>query len=906
MSAARVGLICVLGVLATPLLGHSQPAPQERSADDWCSVLWVGQPLERACAAWALGHLKDGAAVEDLSMALSDQEPLVRLYAAWALGCTGTGAIGAAPALEFSQHDEDERVRTMAQQALAAVQGQGEMPPMAAPGDGGVQAAPQVPAVPAPPQPATPPPYAAPADLAGCEEVLRRALERGYSVGLIGDMDMQFNPNIPSNGISLTADALGRHAQLLAAGRSSTVSEVVGFLAGLGVRLSSTGQAITVEGLLPDLQAYVDWSMVHPEDPRSELGRFLASGPALELPTTAPRLSAETLISPLAALLLAADVLVGVPVPPPLHGGSGALPGEASETMLALIPALGAGLALPRAAVGQYQARERIRGLITSIEPVAKLTGSTPEALQRLKAILTIYDATNALWIAYSISSAERSGSYVSGARITQFQAMGEPIKIAGDGPEHGKMVVAEVGGPRRDSSEWLRLTHVPIGWRGSLHFSGTPDFKLEIAYPGGSTASVFQVVREDDLWLTVHATERDNAQDGRAWLNLYAWIAPMDAAKLFERHELYLSMAGVDLAQVRQVVEDDIVPQMPFDLRLPIVVSPPEKPDLTIFRAEAQGLRGGDGWAVRASVTVENRGDGRAVFYGEPLATFQYRTTDWQSLTTITQEEPVPPHGLEAPVWTQWQRLTEKPSAARVILDEKQVVDEVREDNNVLEFPITWLDQEEPAEQEEEPAEEPEPAVQPASQPNIQNGRAYESSGVHFGNGANGWMETEAQVNGMSVAGRFYIRDSRPSACEVIGARSIVVYGKFAGNIVEVSPTYAEDRRALEAGDKESIDVGRFAGEGVWTGQKAVRDGSGWSTQVVSGRVGVTGTVFQSRDAVGVSGRAVFDYAGEVALGWTATESRWHQRVELLRDAMGDDFSMEHVPWTTPDWAAQ
>lgn len=180
---------------------------------------------------------------------------------------------------------------------------------------------------------------------------------QGFSLGLLDEQGNQLNPNVAQDAISLPPDAVATYATVSDGSYYRTIDHVVGFLADAGVTLASTGRAITTEDLLPDLQAYVDGSFAHPDDPESALGLLLASGPELKVPDAVPQMDGSTPINPLAGLLLLGDLLVGL---------------EMEAETIAALPAEGVLLAsagpVPPRQAQQESLQLRVTGLITTIQ----------------------------------------------------------------------------------------------------------------------------------------------------------------------------------------------------------------------------------------------------------------------------------------------------------------------------------------------------------------------------------------------------------------------------------------------------------------------------------------------------------------------------------------------------------
>ena len=144
------------------------------------------------------------------------------------------------------------------------------------------------------------------------EEAVKEIVSRGHSLGLLDEDGVQLNPHVPEDAISLTPDDIAAMSAFVEIGHFRTIGSVVDYLAEAGVVLGSTGEVITFEDLLPDLQKYVNWSFANPDDPDNQLGLLLASGPELITPDSAPVIEATTQISPMAAILMLGDILIGV------------------------------------------------------------------------------------------------------------------------------------------------------------------------------------------------------------------------------------------------------------------------------------------------------------------------------------------------------------------------------------------------------------------------------------------------------------------------------------------------------------------------------------------------------------------------------------------------------------------
>ena len=314
-----------------------------------------------------------------------------RANAASALDRVGAAAAQAVPALEAALADEDEKVRAAVAKAVESITGS-EGPE---PGGGD--------AVDGSADPDRPAHWPKPPDGPWTRETAVAAIvqiaSQGLSLGVVDDTGAQLNLGVPAGAISLTPDDVAAHADLLAGGNYRTIAHVVEYAAAAGVRLAATGRPITVEDLLPDLQTCVNEAVARPDRAGSTMGLLLASGTNLAPPDTPPQMSADTHISPLAALMMLADLLIGIE-----PGRLGAAPSAVSGRWASASPAPRVGV--PRliwAAVGDDAARalKRIRGAITMIEadpkghPVA--AGGLAIYGRQVKQILRLFEASNRL-----------------------------------------------------------------------------------------------------------------------------------------------------------------------------------------------------------------------------------------------------------------------------------------------------------------------------------------------------------------------------------------------------------------------------------------------------------------------------------------------------------------------------
>jgi hypothetical protein len=190
------------------------------------------------------------------------------------------------------------------------------------------------------------------------EEAIQEVISRGSSLGLIDEDGRQANPNALENAISLTPDDITALAYFAEIGHYRTLGSIIDYLAEAGVTLSSTGRVVTFNDLLPDLQKYVNWSFHNADEADSQLGILLASGPYLETPTSPPAFEPTTQISPMAAILMLGDILVGVE--------DGTAEGVASNWFTKVAYA-----------ADLQETAKRIQGLITEVEKLLKPAGAT-------------------------------------------------------------------------------------------------------------------------------------------------------------------------------------------------------------------------------------------------------------------------------------------------------------------------------------------------------------------------------------------------------------------------------------------------------------------------------------------------------------------------------------------------
>jgi hypothetical protein len=212
---------------------------------------------------------------------------------------------------------------------------------------------------------------------------LEKVVTSGFSLGLLDEKGSQLNPNVSPNAVSLTADDKTVLANLAGEQQGRTIGSVIDYLASFGVALASTGNIITFKDLLPDLEKYVKWSFQNPKNQKAVLGLLLASGLEMKVPPSPPVFTEYTPISSMAAMMMLADILLGVPGPQEVSSwefwGSKVYAAEAQEIA------------------------KNIQGNMTLIERTLKLFGRTvPEAA---KQIINAYAVGNKFGVRLVLSS---------------------------------------------------------------------------------------------------------------------------------------------------------------------------------------------------------------------------------------------------------------------------------------------------------------------------------------------------------------------------------------------------------------------------------------------------------------------------------------------------------------------
>ncbi|MCP4613077.1 MAG: hypothetical protein GY845_30660 [Planctomycetes bacterium] len=217
------------------------------------------------------------------------------------------------------------------------------------------------------------------------EEVVRQ----GFTLGLVDENGNQLNPNVPADSLSMTPEDVAAHAVMVPGGNYRTISYVVDSLAEASVVLASTEEVITIEDFLPDLQDYVDRSFDNPDDPESSLGLLIGSGHELEVPGSVPTINGETMISPLASLMMMADILLGI-------GESSSQNGDDVVSKVFSV------FAEDAYADDKQNLASKVEGHITTIKGIFNVTEKSTEHVEfkeQAKALLALKELSNRLAI---------------------------------------------------------------------------------------------------------------------------------------------------------------------------------------------------------------------------------------------------------------------------------------------------------------------------------------------------------------------------------------------------------------------------------------------------------------------------------------------------------------------------
>jgi hypothetical protein len=914
MKVARLmpAIAVVFFLCAAGQLRAQEVTFEGKTLTQWVAELRDGDWEQRIMAAWALGEIGAAAApaVPVLVEAVGDEDVSVRMYSAHALGAIGQGTEAVRAALQQALNDPDEDVRAQAAWALQQLAATGAEPPTVPP------AVTPTPA-PVPPQPGEGPPTGlpavapAPVERAPSEEEARLAVEgmlrQSFSLGLLDEAGNQLNPNVPEDAISLRPADLDAHARLIVNGNFRTVGEVVGFLARLGVSLSSTGGVITVEDLLPDLQRYVEWCYANPDDPRTGLGMLLAAGTGLTPPDVPPRMSGETQITPLAALMLLADVLIGVPEHLQLQGSA---PAQPAPTLLAWAGgAIGPLTAVGGAVASDATTLERIKGLVTLVETVEKARFTTPDLRWRLlQMIVHAFETYNRMAVCIV---------QVDPASLTQ----GPPTRLA-------KL-------ERRHDQVGLGATTVSAN--GSPVQSGVHLFEYEIRLTGGDDPSGTGVPLYEDADATLspvagHYTvtssgrhllatdraprlffltaEKVECEEPRlAMLVVSATIPEFDVEQLLKDYWLQVSVSNMSWAETKQLLGTDMISDLrPTPALCRVWFGRPPGPDLVIAEARGSYRQAGAGrYQVHSVITVRNAGDEPT----DPQGIIEVKLSYLPRRAALSYPHPGGKRGAGALApgetwqvdagWLSFEPPGE-PELGLATVYYTPTADQPKEtdsENNGAQFRLSEATPE--AETPEQVAEtRPEPGTAAAMPPSL---RAADLLGRRT-IGGDMFLNTRVHTNGKQVSGAFWFWDRRPQHREQ-GFERIDIYANFDGEVYEWNWSHEEEMaQAVERAEGQVV-VGNFDVTGEWRGEKWVPRGTEIETEVVTGQVRVTGYVAETHNGAYVAhGRVCFSHAGQEEFDWVASSGAWDEELAAARKRMGADFKMADFPWRIPDWA--
>ncbi|MBT4511096.1 MAG: hypothetical protein HOC20_02630, partial [Chloroflexi bacterium] len=172
---------------------------------------------------------------------------------------------------------------------------------------------------------------------------------------------------------------------------------------------------------LPDLQDYVDWSFDNPDDPKSSLGLLIGSGHELKTPDSAPTIEGETLISPIAGLMMMGDILLGV---------EESLPDESNDGIVSNLISLFADDAY---ASDELKEPKDIKGLITRIKPImGALTKLLPSDKwkERAKQLVATLELNNRFMVRMVDRESVDYGNFAGWASIIELNSTHIPELI--------------------------------------------------------------------------------------------------------------------------------------------------------------------------------------------------------------------------------------------------------------------------------------------------------------------------------------------------------------------------------------------------------------------------------------------------------------------------------------------
>jgi hypothetical protein len=384
------------------------------------------------------------------------------------------------------------------------------------------------------------------------QEAVQTVIKECRSLGVVDQSGKQLNPNVAADAISLTPQDIASLSYFIEIGHYRTLGSVVDFLAEAGVVLSSTGKVITWNDFLPDLQKYIQWSYNNRKDPDSTLGLLVASGPKVEAPATQISLEPTTQISPMAALLMLGDILVGVPQPEKQSSGIFIRRAYAADTDV-------------------QQTAQRILGLMTSVEKILKPAEATLDFFRSAAGKLGWTDPGEAAKptqlkipdMAKKLIGAFAAGNHF-GVRILEVRPVPadnwptvKSIELQREGQtESLALAVCLIPpGGSSDTASLEVLNQVPVMYKVTLVSPGLvsgdlyPDADVTLSSASafaktGANGHILDVagkgITGNESWLAtvvLTANKLDNNEDRTAILHVSASILAGDLAREYEKY---------------------------------------------------------------------------------------------------------------------------------------------------------------------------------------------------------------------------------------------------------------------------------------------------------------------------------------------------------------------------------
>ncbi len=877
-----VSVIVFVLVVWTPgqLLGQ-EVTFEGKALSQWIQDLKGGEWEDRLVAAWALGEIGPDAApaVPELLQALADEDAAVRMYAAHALGAIGRSTEPVRAALQNTLNDQNQEVREQAAWALQSLSVAEEAPAPERPVR--ERAGTEVPTTETPTAEA--PGAEAPTAKQACtEEEAQMAVEglavRGLSLGLRDAGGNQLNPNVPRDALSLTPEDVARHARLVAAGSYRTLAEVVEYVAAAGATVPATGQPLSVEHLLPDLQRYVNWSFANQQDTRARLGLLLASGPGLTVPQQPPTMTAETRLAPIAALMLVADLVLGAGE---AATEQGALPDWlGSATRLACLP--GTAFSIDGALPTQpAETLKRVRGLISKVDVVYKLAAHRPLWLHYLDFIVVMYEAGHVYRTVFT--TGESDLTLVKKIELsTDNKVAHVAVQTLTD---KGTQVAAEL---YTDPFVYT-VTLIGKNNRGGTDdpLFDDADAELELEPTGGRFARAgtrrHRVVGQGPIiggiGLKVKATKLDNPEKRGAILYASADMPQASWSQVFRSEQLAMSFCGVSASEFEQALGTELTEHLKPASVSCAVIFQPALPDLVVEKAQGFARRFGDreGYLVSTKFTVKNVGKGTledAIVW----VSIQYEDADqsgeWDGGGAFSNRVTLAP-GEQWTLRTPMGYAAKIPRRGSAIADFDEAIEEADEDNNELVYGVRLEgESEEPAPELEEVTEEPAPAAGGRA---VVRAASLLDHGVLTGNpNYGGYMLIK--TGGAGVSGRCEIWSSS-GTLRKHGWKAYRIRGKFTGSITEYNENFKRELEESKDRDEWWVDVGKFRATGQWQGTAYLVEGG---EQAISGTITVSGEITLNHlGDYHARGPMRFGYPNEEYLHYFATTGEYEEHGE-------------------------